>query len=56
MKNNKSIFIDIDNTLLTRTHKNKVSQSNIDAIKSAQKRDIYTVLTTGRGMERLPHT
>lgn len=45
---NRIIFIDIDNTLLARGHKGKISQENINEIKNAQKKGIYTVLCTGR--------
>ncbi|CUM83445.1 MULTISPECIES: Cof-type HAD-IIB family hydrolase [Turicibacter] len=46
---NKSIFFDVDNTLVCR-EKNMISKSTIQAIKSLKKKNINIAIATGRSL------
>lgn len=46
---NKSIFFDVDNTLVCR-EKNEISKSTIQAIKSLKKNNINVAIATGRSL------
>jgi HAD superfamily hydrolase (TIGR01484 family) len=47
----KAIFIDLDGSLLPEGELHKVSDFNIDMLKKAQEEKIYTIISTGRGIE-----
>ena len=47
----RAIFIDLDGTLLPEGELHKVSDFNIDTLKEAQDKGIYTVISTGRGKD-----
>jgi len=53
MNNIKAIFIDIDGTLTTHKNKYGISLEDKMALKDAQKKGIYVVLSTGRSYEDL---
>lgn len=47
----RAIFLDLDSTTTHRSDKHKTTQENINAIKTAQKRGIYTIIATGRSLK-----